>query len=505
MAGGEHGMNTDYFVDLRDGRFEQTTKEQMDDMFVRLAKNGTKQLAVHFHGGLVSRQGIHKSMEKVLIEHYRATGTHPYFFVWNSDLGTTITANLDEIAKEKAFQRLLLKVIEFVSGKLLQAPDTKGILSFDAIPESSLDQLAAEADRREQQWRQSSLPAEDFEQSEANFVQAKLKSDPILAREAKAIAVGTLTPVEIVGLQATKGAAAVNDTRTTLISPALLERELIQTNSPDTRSIGALLFFAKHGLSIASRILRRFMHQRDHGLYRTAVEELVRELYLDNVGIMAWNMMKQDTADAFGDDAQKCGGTRFAMSLAKAMREAPYLRVTFIGHSTGAIYITNLLKALDPQLEAKRKVDVIFLAPALKMATFADNLGVYQRRVDNFRMFALNEARETGYWEVPGIYKGSLLYLVSGIFEEAADKAERGDVPLLGMQRYAKPVADGPYDLAAWKAARTWLALDTRSVWAGDPATGVPGYMSDAVKHGGIDDNDAQTLASIKHMLKKDA
>jgi hypothetical protein len=496
-------MNTDYFVDLRDGRFEQTTAAQMDDMFAGLAKNETKQLAVHFHGGLVSREGIHESMEKVLIAHYLATDTHPYFFVWNSDLITTITANLDEIAKEKAFKRLLLKVIEFVSGKLLQAPDTKGTLSFDAIPESSLDQLAAEADKREQQWRQSNLPAADFEQSEANFVQTKLKADPILAHEAKAIAVGTLTPVEVDALQASKGAAAVNDARTTLISRKLLEQELIQTNPPDTRSIGALLFFAKHGLSIASRVIQRFMHQRDHGLYRTVVEELVRELYLDNVGILAWNMMKQDTADAFGDDPQRCGGTRFAMSLAKAMKDTPDLRVTFIGHSTGAIYITNLLKALDPQLEAKRKVDVIFLAPALKMETFADNLDIYQRRVENFRMFALNDARETGYWEVPGVYKGSLLYLVSGIFEEAADKVDRGDVPLLGMQRYAKPVAAGPYDLEAWKAARTWLALDTRSVWAGDPSTGVPGYMSDAVKHGGLDDNDAHTLASIKYMLKK--
>lgn len=497
-------METDFYVDLVDGKFKETTPAHMDAMFAALAGSRFKRLVVNFHGGLVPRKSAHESMNNVLLKHYQSADAWPYFFVWNTDLVKTVTANLDEIGREKAFQRLLAKLIEFVSGKLLQSPEDKGALSSDPIPQMPLEDLAAEAAAREALWRQAAIPAQDFSPFEQKYIKDKLEKDPVLQREAQGIVAATFTPDEIESLRLTRGAAAVAEPRSSLISPALLKEELIDPHDPETRSVEAIVFFAKHGLSIAMRVIKRFIWKRDHGLYNTVVEEILRELYLDNLGIAAWNMMKKDAADAFEDEPQVCGGTRFAISLAKAMRESPGLRVTLVGHSTGAIYIANLLKALDPQLEPGRQLDVLFLAPAISLATMSAHLEYFKRRVRGFRLFGLNDARETGYWEVPGVYCGSLLYMVSGIFEDTDDDKERGDVPLLGMQRHATSLPGGPYDLPAWNEMRAWLALDKRGVWAGDPPSAAQGYLSDAFKHGGINDGDQKTLASIKYILEND-
>lgn len=497
-------METDFYVDLVDGKFKDTTAAQMDAMFAALAGSKFKRLVVNFHGGLVPRTSAHESMNKVLLKHYQSADAWPYFFVWNTDLVKTVTANLDEIGREKAFQRLLVKLIEFVSGKLLQSPEDKGAFSGDAIAPMSLESLAEEAAAREALWRQAGIPPQDFSTGEQKYIENKLKQDAILQREAQGIAAATFTADEVASLRATRGAAAVAPPQPTLISPALLKDELIDVHAPDTRSVGTILFFARHGLRIATRVIKRFIAKRDHGLYNTIVEEILRELYLDNLGIMAWNMMKKDAADAFEDEPQLCGGTRFALSLAKAMRDMPGLRVTLVGHSTGAIYIANLLKALDPQLDPGRQLDVVFLAPAISLATMSAHLPYFKRRVHGFRLFGLNDARETGYWEVPGLYRGSLLYMVSGIFEATDDDSERGDVPLLGMQRHASSRPGSPYELEAWNDMRAWLALDKRAVWAGDPSSGASGYLSDAFKHGGIDDGDQKTLASIKYILENE-
>jgi hypothetical protein len=185
------------------------------------------------------------------------------------------------------------------------------------------------------------------------------------------------------------------------------------------------------------------------------------------------------------------------------MNAEPNLRVTLIGHSTGAVYITNLLRSLDTRLPADaRRIDVVFLAPALTIAAMASNLDCYKRRVLNFRVFGLCDERERGYWEVPVLYKGSLLYMVSGIFEEEAAKGELGDVPLVGMQRHIQCVPGSPYYREEWKGLFDWLKLSERSVWADDNLPVTQGYQSNAHKHGEIDDQDADTLKSLGYILE---
>jgi hypothetical protein len=65
-------------------------------------------------------------------------------------------------------------------------------------------------------------------------------------------------------------------------------------------------------------------------------------------------------------------------------------------------------------------------------------------------MFALTDKAERKYFEVPVIYKGSLLYIVSGLCEQDPD----ADKPLLGMQRYW--LGKVPYKRADILASRAW-------------------------------------------------
>jgi hypothetical protein len=167
----------------------------------------------------------------------------------------------------------------------------------------------------------------------------------------------------------------------------------------------------------------------------------------------------------------------------------PGQRVTLIGHSTGAIYIGEFLKHADGILPPTAKFDVVFLAPACTFGFADGRLDVFKRRVANIRSFGLRDAIERGYWEVPVLYRGSLLYLVSGLFEDAVDE------PVVGMQRYFDP--DGPYDAAAVRRVREYLAGKT--VWSEDVAQ--VGRKSTAREHGGFDE-DAATLESIGHILE---
>lgn len=94
-------MDTRFFVDLHGGLFKQASAVQMDEMFSSLSGGDRNHLVVHFHGGLLLRDNIHASMAQTLLQHYQGADTHPYFFVWNSDLASTITANLARSERRK--------------------------------------------------------------------------------------------------------------------------------------------------------------------------------------------------------------------------------------------------------------------------------------------------------------------------------------------------------------------------------------------------------------------
>ena len=151
------------------------------------------------------------------------------------------------------------------------------------------------------------------------------------------------------------------------------------------------------------------------------------------------------------------------------------------------------------------KADVVFLAPAVRMELFACALDVAKDKIKRFRLYAMKDELERADnllgKDLAFVYPSSLLYLVSGLFEEQAAEGLT-DAPLLGMQRFLEGMTSWDDDEREGDAIRRVRAfLDeepNRSVFS--EVTGGPGLSSSAKSHGGFDDEEA-TLASVATFL----
>lgn len=476
----------DFYVNLKSGRFHATSRQDLESLFQAIATGpGQSNLVVHFHGGLVNTSdgmGIAQRLSPL----YREAGAHPVFFVWESGLFESISNNLGEIAKEKIFQRLLSRVLQFVIGRIKAQFGVRGI----GVPMASMEQvervreraLSGERDEVSQKEREGlALNPEETMQLQAEF-----ENDPILRGEVLSISAG-LAPNE--GGERSMGVVAGKATR---MSPEVLA-ELKAPHAGGARALFFSPWMARHGVAIVGRALLRFVRGRDHGIYATAVEEILRELYVADAGRIVWETMKKDTADAF-DGAPDCGGTAFLELLAARLKDNP-ARITLVGHSTGAVYICHLLKKAKSLLPAQTKLDVVFLAPACDFGLLAKTLEECRTQIGEFRIFGMSDELERSDCLVPLVYPHSLLYFVSGLLEDEADK------PIVGMQRFfdaswANAAADHP-DV---RAVREFTAKNAIVVWS--KADNGLGQRSQAEKHGDFDD-DPPTLQSLKEFISR--
>lgn len=478
------------YLDLVDGVFEGTNAADLAAAFEAVATSpAPDHVVVHFHGGLVGRDSA-MAMAERLLPVYGGAAAYPLFFVWNSGALSVLANNLNEVAQEPAFQRLVRRLAQLLAGKLLETIGTRGV----TIQAESIKDVSADPEQLLEWTRQREAAAQqrvtELTATERSQIERELKQDAVLNAEAAAIAAALRDPREVEQEQQfkTRGGAAVRASRRTLMSPSVLKRIAEESPEPGTRSVATLMVLAKYGVEIAGAVIGRYRRGRDHGLLVTIVEEVARTLYADSIGATVWSLMKGDTGDAFGADPQRHGGTAFARMLQLWWK--PGRRITLVGHSTGAIYIGHLLDQIDALLPAQAKVDVVFLAPACTYGFLSERLPVLRRRVSGFRLFGLTDELERGYWEVPLLYPASLLYLVSGLFEE-----DEADMPIVGMQRYLQ--ASGPYDTPAVRAVAAWI--DSRCVWS--PAQTGAGLLSSAPRHGGFDE-DVSTQQSLAHILQ---
>ncbi|BDP41522.1 hypothetical protein DAETH_14910 [Deinococcus aetherius] len=167
--------------------------------------------------------------------------------------------------------------------------------------------------------------------------------------------------------------------------------------------------------------------------------------------------------------------------------------VHLVGHSAGSIFHAALLERL---LGAGIPVESLtFLAPALRVDEFRrrvlPHLGE-PSEVRRFATFAMSDERELddtcSYGGLTGYHK-SLLYLVSRALERPG-RGDRGEVPLLGMQRFAEmePSGGGPTLLEE---------IESRGgAYVASPSSEPDDARSDATAHGCFDD-DAPTMTSV--------
>lgn len=503
-----------HVIHLVDGRLSPKSKTSRDDVCrivdLALAANKPSGIVVHFHGGLVSEGSALKSAEQRLYPLYaNRAQAYPLFFVWESGFFEAPLNNLKEIAREDLFKEFLKKAAEWVLKKL---PDGAG---FKGGSGASIDEAKLRKDFDDWFDRVRNTPPEQLETLPGTTdvgLAAKSKGvslheedleaeieESIGGDDAFQAAVQAVYNGLYVGgrpLPATRGVG------TSISTASLITKEaagrLFPPGPAATKGFGPIswLKVAKSVAAIVIRIIRRFRKGRAHGLYVTLVEEILRELYIDKIGRSVWwDRMKVDTADAF-KKGEEYGGTAFLSAL-KARFDggtAPP-QITLVGHSTGAIYICNLLKAAAewvPELQ----FDIIFEAPAATHSLLATTVAEHGSRIRNFRQFGMKDEREATDQLVPVIYLSSLLYFVSGLLENDPDE------PLVGMARYLDK-AD-IYDADSFpnvEACRKFYSRFPDSlVWA--PYSGGDGRNSDGRSHGEFDDVDPQTLASVQHILQ---
>ena len=124
----------------------------------------------------------------------------------------------------------------------------------------------------------------------------------------------------------------------------------------------------------------------------------------------------------------------FLDQLAKP--RAAGLKIHLVGHSTGGILLAWLLEAMQELAPALRIASCNLLAPACRVDLFRSHYlphlvaDANAFGIDGMRIFNLNDKLERND-QVAGVYRKSLLYLVSESFEEELPEA------ILGMKKYA--------------------------------------------------------------------
>lgn len=471
-------------LNLKNGVFDGMTRADLEAILDQLDASGRK-LVVHFHGGLVNRARGTATAER-LHAVYEQAGAFPLFVVWQSGLGETVAHNLGEIQAEKIFRRLLAVTLQFAVGKAGEKDETRGL----TVEVPSLNAVYGEAINSEgEPYTRLPQRATPLSETQLKQVAGTLRADAVIQEESAKIANGLQAPQsEDVG--STRGARVVGSTHTHMSDEVL--REIRAERTPDgARGAVLTLRIVKGGIATVTRVLSRLHDGRAHGIYPTAVEELLRELYLTNAGGLVWDAMKRDTSDAFGEDPDRHGGTALLEALA---RRTPSATPVLVGHSTGAVYICHLLAHAHELLPRDRTFDVVLLAPACDFALMRDTFERFGERIGRLRIFCMKDEAEARDQLVPVVYPRSLLYFVSGALERDADW------PLLGMQRYyadAPPYAGERFPEIA--AVRTAIAAKPDSqVWS--IASGADGLSSAAEHHGAFDD-DAATLASVQRFI----
>lgn len=502
-------LSKDYYIHTgTDGVLETTTEEDIRKLVAKVVD--AEKVVIYLHGGLISAsKGLEKA--KRLAPEFVGDGAHPVFFIWETGLFETIWNNWREIANEAFFRRLVARVMKWVVGKLTDIGGGKSIDGTLRLPDD-LD-MAEEFEKI----ASGATPYADLEvvpnlvdvtPAEQKRFEEDLAADDELQADVQAI-VDEATPANEKQTKGVKGVTLV-DRRSgkSLMSPDVVE-DLKEDAAQAGDKIG--IFESAKLIAMAGkifwRVIRRFVKKRDHGVYETVVEEVLREFYIANVGAGVWDLMKRDAGQTFVKTPGQVRGGEFL--LAELGRQLGDRRpeITIVGHSAGSIFACHMIEhAAQARADASHPLPadfrfkrLVFMAPAARMDLWAATVDRYDDLFEHFRMFSLSNGLETGYWEVPVLYPASLLYMISGLLEEDANGKSAFDMPITGMQRYYRRT--GVYQQPEVVTARDYLAANAplREVWSRDSTSG-HGRQSTAERHGAFDKDD-ETLASLKYII----
>lgn len=462
-----------------DGTFEAsgdhvTKAADIDQLFQHLGSTSAKSLVVHFHGGLVSESDGVKIAGK-MAPVFTDAGAVPLTFVWETGLVETFRDNLLKIHGTELFQKLLKWLLRRVASRF------GGFGGRGAGVSVPMAEIEAEL-----------LKPTPF----ASY------DDPETGKGAAARGSVAVGEADLDGLKQDLQEEFQEDVDGD--ATVIAEVDALAGRKPDAEARGLIsgLKTAKMLATIAYRMIRRHIRGRDHGFYPTVVEELLRELYLADLGAWVWGRMKEKAAamwlpnDGLSGEERRVGS--YVLERIEALQAArPDFRVNLVGHSAGSIAICELLRAVATQGINVQVNTIAFLAPAGRSELGVTELVRHPNRFKRFRCYTMRDDYEREDQLVPRVYTRSLLYFISGVLEP-----DEVDAPLMGMMRHASgqsPFETGPAaDWAGFMTAQQRLVLsDSTKI---DPGA-VAGRRTSSHSHGGFDD-DGLTRESLTELLR---
>lgn len=484
----------------------------LEDVFAGLLESGARRMTIYFDSGLTSRDAALDLIQRLHPDLGENCYSYPVFMLWGNDVAERIeTAMLDVIESSPLFMRVLKHVMRSVSRLLVQAqvgpPDSAPLLrARRAIEEERL-----------------------FSADPASLTVLDALITP---------AVQSLTDKDVGGLQAALAADAQADRALRAMMAAISRRGLRRTTGPQdiagqsldgsatgylSRAILTWLASGKSGSKVEDRarratgaadwffagdvlcsVVQRVQDRTDHGFLPTILEEMYRTMYADKVGRFLWDAVKAEAASAFTSqpaphDGAIPGGARFLQLLDAYQAQHGAVELNLIAYSAGSIplayFVHSGVNVVSKRFSLR---NVALLAPACSFDLFAANVALHQERIGALRIFTMSDARERSDAVVklmPIAYPSSLLYLVSGLFED------QPDTPLVGLARHLQSTT-----LARSAEMRLFLEqFDPPAVvyapTGEDAAAGQSAHFTNHFGEGGPV-NDRATLDSIAFLIR---
>lgn len=451
-----------------------TPQPDIDALFGYLEENDKRKILIHFHGGLVKEEEGEETAQR-MIDTFEGTDVHVVSFVWETGFGETVTRNLDKISSTALFKKILEIVARKVGSKLgLNVDGARGMADM-GYPEVR-DELA------------KTRPLEDYEPV------ARGRSNQIKESELYIIEDEVFLELEE---EITMQSEVATLLETEAPQTELFDQQYAIDSTEESAKGPITLAVLKALASIVVKVIRRYIRKTDHSLYPTIVEEVLRELYLADFGKWMWSGMKAIAEDGmWKSNAGLSGqnqyvGTYFWEKLSDYQQKHPHFKLDLCGHSAGSIAVCNLLKNASLQGKEIPVRHIFLLAPACRTDLFYEEILTKPTRYQHLRMYTMTDEGERMNQLLNRVYTHSLLYLVSGLFEEETD------TPILGMQRFLTK-SNTYTDPVMFQKVSTFFNEENLI----SPITleaALDGFRCSSTTHGDFD-NDPLTLASLKHI-----
>lgn len=460
----------------------QTFPEHIDDIFKRFEKDKVKNISIFFHGGLVNEKTGMDTANK-MAKHITEIGHAPLCFVWETGLVETLKVSLSKIHERKIFNKLIKVLVKKLSEKLgFDLQDGRGmgvhLTDFEIDQELSKD--------------------EPFKTYSIDTLKSSNRGDvylnEILDMDEESVIINLRREIEYM----------IESDREFV--ELIKQSEFTETDSKGTQSRGIIstAAFIKHVAYIVYRVIKRFVKKRDHNFYPTIIEEILRELYIADLGAWVWSSMKKKSNEMWNSNQDLVGLDRYAGRylldrLADYCVKFQNVNVNLIGHSAGSIAICHLLQISSVEYEFLKFNKIVFMAPACRVELFKSSVVDKPDEFKGFRMFTMSNQFEVQDRLVPFFYTHSLLYLISGILE---DEGKSYDAHILGLERHI--LGEAPYhDDKHIKDVNDFIynGSNNRVAFSQSNHSALEGLRTMSITHGGFDD-DKETISSMKFYLK---